>query len=57
MFNALVKETEGDSLKLSPAKLDATRINPLQLLNNMDVKVKEVLVNEKKLKSVLMGKS
>ncbi|KAK9205003.1 hypothetical protein WN943_015269 [Citrus x changshan-huyou] len=35
------RETEGDSLKLSAAKLDATRINPLQLLNNMDVKVKE----------------
>lgn len=57
MLNALVKETEGDSLKLSAAKLDATRINPLQLLNNMNVKVKEVPVNEKKLKSVLMGKS
>ncbi|KAH9781214.1 hypothetical protein KPL71_008370 [Citrus sinensis] len=42
MLNALVKETEGDSLKLSAAKLDATRINPLRLLNNMDVEVKEI---------------
>ena len=51
------RKQKGIFLKFSAAKLDTRRINPLQLLNNMDVKVKEVPVNEEKLKSVLKGKS
>lgn len=50
-----MKKIEGDSLKLSMDKLGATRMNPLQLLNNINVKVKEEPINENKLESVLKG--
>ena len=42
-LNALVKETEGESSKVSEAEAAAARMNPLQLLNNTEVEVEEEL--------------
>ena len=55
-LNTFVKETEGESLKLSESEVAATRMNPLQLLNNTEVEVEEELMSNKELASILRGK-
>lgn len=54
-LNALVKETEGESSKPLEAETTTSCMNPLQLLNNTKVKVKEEAMSNEELASILRG--
>lgn len=54
-LNALVKETEGESSQPLKAKTTSMRMNPLQLLNNMEIKVEEEPMTNEELASILKG--